>query len=76
MNDKSDPNPGDIAQIRDDIDRIDADILKLAERKRTAFASPRRKVSTTDPLGTSREKKASSPIASRPGWSTISTRVW
>jgi chorismate mutase/prephenate dehydratase len=34
MNDKSDPNPGDIAQIRDDIDRIDADILKLlAERK-------------------------------------------
>jgi chorismate mutase/prephenate dehydratase len=34
MNDKQDPNRGDIAQIRDDIDRIDADILKLlAERK-------------------------------------------
>jgi len=34
MNDKSDSNPGDIEQIRDDIDRIDADILKLlAERK-------------------------------------------
>lgn len=34
MNDKTDPNPGDIEQIRDDIDRIDSDILKLlAERK-------------------------------------------
>jgi chorismate mutase/prephenate dehydratase len=34
MNERSDPNPGDIEQIRDDIDRIDADILKLlAERK-------------------------------------------
>lgn len=34
MNDKSDSNPGDIEHIRDDIDRIDADILKLlAERK-------------------------------------------
>ena len=34
MNDIKDPNPGDIVQIRDDIDRIDADILKLlAERK-------------------------------------------
>ncbi len=34
MNDKNDSNPGDITQIRDDIDRIDADILKLlAERK-------------------------------------------
>jgi chorismate mutase/prephenate dehydratase len=34
MNERSEPNPGDIEQIRDDIDRIDADILKLlAERK-------------------------------------------
>ncbi|MGH8953333.1 MAG: bifunctional 3-deoxy-7-phosphoheptulonate synthase/chorismate mutase [Acidimicrobiia bacterium] len=34
MNDKIEPGPGDIEQIRDDIDRIDADILKLlAERK-------------------------------------------
>jgi chorismate mutase/prephenate dehydratase len=34
MNERPDPNPGDIEQIRDDIDRIDADILKLlAERK-------------------------------------------
>jgi chorismate mutase / prephenate dehydratase len=34
MNDKTEPGPGDIEQIRDDIDRIDADILKLlAERK-------------------------------------------
>ncbi len=34
MNDNNEPNPGDIEQIRDDIDRIDADILKLlAERK-------------------------------------------
>ncbi len=34
MNDKNESNPGDITQIRDDIDRIDADILKLlAERK-------------------------------------------
>ncbi|HEY7469302.1 MAG TPA: bifunctional 3-deoxy-7-phosphoheptulonate synthase/chorismate mutase [Acidimicrobiia bacterium] len=34
MNDKSKSNPDDIGQIRDDIDRIDAEILKLlAERK-------------------------------------------
>jgi len=34
MNDIPDSNPSDIEQIRDDIDRIDADILKLlAERK-------------------------------------------
>jgi chorismate mutase/prephenate dehydratase len=34
MNDKNTPNSSDIEQIRDDIDRIDADILKLlAERK-------------------------------------------
>ncbi|HEY4606872.1 MAG TPA: prephenate dehydratase domain-containing protein, partial [Acidimicrobiia bacterium] len=34
MNDKAGSRPGDIEQIRDDIDRIDSDILKLlAERK-------------------------------------------
>ena len=34
MTERSESNPGDIEQIRDDIDRIDADILKLlAERK-------------------------------------------
>jgi chorismate mutase/prephenate dehydratase len=34
MNDKNVSSPGDIEQIRSDIDRIDADILKLlAERK-------------------------------------------
>ncbi|HEU4915791.1 MAG TPA: bifunctional 3-deoxy-7-phosphoheptulonate synthase/chorismate mutase [Acidimicrobiia bacterium] len=34
MDQRTNPNPGDIERIRDDIDRIDADILKLlAERK-------------------------------------------
>jgi chorismate mutase/prephenate dehydratase len=34
MTERPDPNPDDIEQIRDDIDRIDSDILKLlAERK-------------------------------------------
>ena len=75
---KSDSNPGDIEQIRDDIDRIDADILKLlAERKAHSLRIAKEKgIHDRPSRDQSREEALRSPTVLRPGWSTISTRVW